>query len=289
MIVVYISDPFNPQIHDVSDFHSVCEDLLLEQGVKLSKPPIINDFIRGELMKLVRENVSRKINLNYTLSWKELKIVYRGCSFGYAIHGDDSWCALFSKDDLKILEYYEDLDDYYADGYGRTINTIAPCLMTTDLISKINATINSTAISTVPKIGTYLRFSHAGAMKQLVSHLGLFDDFPPPLVQSSGSGTNECPNEQMNNLKKSRLWRSSFIAPFSCNFQFVLYHCPSKVPSTSDEKLSNYHLVTFLQEFPVVVNGCDDEFCPLKQFLKHYLSSPSSQGLSCNLKEICRI
>lgn len=236
-------------------------------------------------MKLVRENVSKRIALNYTISWKELKIIYRGCSFGYAIHNDGSWCAIFSKDDLKILEYYEDLDDYYADGYGRTINTVAPCLMTTDLISKINHTINTVSNATFQKVGTYLRFSHAGAIKQLVSHLGLFDYFPPPNIDSPNTAV--CHEEEIKNAEKFRLWKSSLIAPFSCNFQFVLYQCPSK--EASDDKLSKYHLVTFLQEFPVVVNGCDDEFCPLKQFLNQYLSSPSNHGLSCDLKEICRI
>lgn len=282
-------DPFHPQVHDVSDFHSVCENHLLKQGVTLSKPTIINDFIGGDVMKSVRENVSKRIGLNHTLSWKEIKIIYRGCSFGVAIHGDDTWCTLFTKGDLKILEYYEDLDDYYTDGYGRAINTVAPCLLTTDLIQKINDTINVTANSGTEKVGTYLRFSHAGAMKQLVSHLGLFDDFPPRILHPS-SGTSECTNEQMNNSKKSRQWRSSLIAPFSCNFQFVLYQCPSDgLSSNLEDELSKYHLVTFLQEFPVIVSGCDDEFCPLKQFLNQYQSSPSNYGLSCNLKEICRI
>ena len=32
------------------------------------------------------------------------------------------WCALFSEDNLKILEFTDDLSFYYKDGYGYDIN-----------------------------------------------------------------------------------------------------------------------------------------------------------------------
>jgi multiple inositol-polyphosphate phosphatase/2,3-bisphosphoglycerate 3-phosphatase len=32
------------------------------------------------------------------------------------------WCALFSEDDLKILEFADDLKFYWKDGYGFDIN-----------------------------------------------------------------------------------------------------------------------------------------------------------------------
>lgn len=32
------------------------------------------------------------------------------------------WCALFSEDNLKILEFADDLSFYYKDGYGYDIN-----------------------------------------------------------------------------------------------------------------------------------------------------------------------
>ena len=32
------------------------------------------------------------------------------------------WCALFSEDNLKMLEFTDDLSFYYNDGYGYDIN-----------------------------------------------------------------------------------------------------------------------------------------------------------------------
>lgn len=202
--------------------------------------------------------------------------MFRGCAFGHAIHGDNSWCFAFSKQELRLIELLEDLDDYFGDAYGRDVNQKAPCTVARDLLSRIDSIVGQQQEDRSTK-RTFLRFSHAGAIKQLISYFGLFEQINMDLPSESSS----CESDKWDSRRGD--WRSSLISPFSANIQFILYNCSSTENAGSG---IDYRLLSLLQERPVVVRGCASDLCPLDQFLAQYRSSQQQQ---CNLKKICRI
>lgn len=222
-------------------------------------------------MRSLIHSVSSRLGLENNVSISEMKVIFRGCAFGHAISGDSSWCSAFSKQELRLIELLEDVDDYFGDAYGREVNQKAPCPVAHDLVSRIEGIVEGRE----PTARTFLRFSHAGAIKQLISYFGLFDQLNTDLPSSSSS----CESDKWDS--RSRDWRSSLISPFSANIQFILYDCN---PSGNSGSRIDYRLLTLLQESPVTVRGCGSEWCPLDQFLAQYRSSQQ-----CNLKKICRI
>ena len=243
----------------------------------------MNDFKDDSIiMRTIRENVSKRIGFrNKVLSYKELKMIYRGCSFGLAIHNDETWCKLFTDDELKSLEYFEDLDDFYCDAYGRNINTKAPSVLIKDLVDKINQTISGD--NHQQEKTTFLRFSHAGSIKQLVSHLGLFTTFTHRFDQNSYLGKSCAPDAQQSSEAgfSDYSWRSSLIAPFSAHFDFVLYKCSKDQGNMNP--LSKYFIATFLQETAVKVFGCPTYLCPVSDFIDYHKQH------SYDLNTLCKI
>lgn len=62
--------------------------------------------------------------------------MYDACRYqkAWSVTELSPWCAVFSKEELHVLEYREDLDYYYKAGYGRDINTRLGCLLLHDMM-----------------------------------------------------------------------------------------------------------------------------------------------------------
>lgn len=54
----------------------------------------------------------------------------------WAVEKLSPWCAVFNNEELKVLEYAEDLDYYYGAGYGRDVNKVIGCLPLKDMINR---------------------------------------------------------------------------------------------------------------------------------------------------------
>lgn len=63
--------------------------------------------------------------------------MYDLCRFekSWVLEKVSPWCAVFSKDELKILEYSEDLDYFYGAGNGRKANNIIGCFPLQDMFN----------------------------------------------------------------------------------------------------------------------------------------------------------
>ena len=66
-----------------------------------------------------------------------MKIMHRQCMFELAILGKSPWCAVFTEEDLKLVEFRDDLDDYYKDAYGNDVNWQQACGVATNLFDHI--------------------------------------------------------------------------------------------------------------------------------------------------------
>lgn len=62
--------------------------------------------------------------------------MYDACRYqkAWSVTELSPWCAVFSKEELRVLEYREDLDYYYKAGYGRDINTRLGCPLLHDMM-----------------------------------------------------------------------------------------------------------------------------------------------------------
>ena len=254
------------------------------------------------MQKLIaRVNERIGANSDYSVDAKVLRHIVRACYFEFAIHEQRSgWCALLADDELKLLEYLDDIEDYHEDAYGlkltallfisllliaifiliigRDINSKQTCPLIEDLYSKLKLSVKN---SNEKK--TYLHFTHAGVMKRLYSGFGLFNKL------SEDSDIN---SEESICLNDDRKWKSSLVCPFSANFAAVLHKCPKNNHKNNknedkkdDKKYGNYKLLTLVQERPVLIKGCDSYFCSVDKFIHSY----RQMAHNCNLQEICRI
>ena len=246
-----------------------------------------DDFMRSSTMTKVREAVSKRLGLDEPLSIGKFKMLYKGCSFGYAVNQDISWCSLFSNQELRIIEFAEDLDDYFGDAHGRDVNGKAPCIASQDLLSRIESVVQlnkqSASSSSVKSPKAFLRFSHAGSFKQLLSHLGLFTSLH--VSDFNVTADYSCDSES-HDISSSNEWRSSLVSPFSTNIAFVLHKCPNltATPDSTSPKF-DYRILSLIQETPAKMKGCSSALCPLDQFTSLLRSKP----YSCNLKQICHL
>ena len=258
---------FNPKVKTSLVSHRECKKSLERQGVLLRKPEEHIHFISGNTFQSVLKHMALKLNESFddskynkeSLLVVEFKLIYSACIYERAIFGQSVWCRLFSPEDLRIIEYSNDLDIYYAGSYGRDINKKITC----DLLNEILQHIRKSGSIKDSKKQTSLNFTHAGLLKRLYAMFGLFEKFSSSHCRS----TDHCWNE----------WRTSLVIPFLSNLNLVVYDCPTLVPSR--------RLVARVQEHPVLIKGCNGLLCSLDQFISFY----SDQTVPCDLEKICRL
>ncbi|KAG8181954.1 hypothetical protein JTE90_026895 [Oedothorax gibbosus] len=236
---------------DVLTFHRACKMYkknCTDPSYDLSE---IEKFEKGPVMKKMVNSVSKRVG--FTLSYEEVEIMYTACVFGYALNISDIWCSVFSNDELKVMEFEADIDDYYKDAYGNEINYKQACPIAKYIVDLFNSNKNSID----PKV--VLQFSHAGGIKKVYPLFGLFRD-EIPLTADAFCEQND------------RKWRSSLISPFNSNIAFILYQCPD------EHKVAIFH-----NEKAVQVNGCSSKLCSYKEFSETY----EVIGNRCNIRKLC--
>jgi len=207
------------------------------------------------------QSVSDRLGFETSLSLDDIDRFYMMCSFEKAWRPKklSPWCAVFSENDLEILEYREDLDYYYEDGYGYEINYKQACPIIKDIHDRFKGYIDNVASS--PKGVFY--FSHSGTLLKVLARFGLFKDATVP--KHSNRHSSEM---------KNREWRTSLIDSFATNIALVLFKCNQ-----------DYYVTTYVQERPVMLPGCSDFLCPFSQFSDLY----GPYASSCDLDQICRV
>ncbi|KAM3962286.1 LOW QUALITY PROTEIN: multiple inositol polyphosphate phosphatase 1-like [Aphomia sociella] len=206
-----------------------------------------NKYLKSSDYLLVKDRIQRRIGLEYTLSDEDVLAIYDLCR--YTSSGFESspspWCALFTTEDLQVLEYIKDLNNYYTDSYGMPMNEIFGRIPLKDLYTKFEA-----AKTGREKIVAY--FGHSKIISMVYNALGAFED-----------KTFTAAHRNHN-----RNWRSSKLAAFSANFIAVLNRC--LIDSTE-----NYNVVFYSNEEPLRFI-CPDGICTWQEFedkMKPYLNT----------------
>nr|XP_021191722.2 multiple inositol polyphosphate phosphatase 1 [Helicoverpa armigera] len=185
-----------------------------------------------------KDRIQRRLGINYILTDTNITALYDLCR--YTTSGLENklspWCALFTTQDLKVLEYIADLRHYYKSGYGTPINELLGQITLTDLLKSFKDAKSGKG----KKITSYV--THATMMDMVYTALQLFKD-DEPLSTSQ--------------RKADRKWRSSKLAVFSSNLMAVLNKC--------DKAVDDYNVVFYFNEEPLQ-SICREGVCTWQEF-----------------------
>ncbi|ELV10209.1 Multiple inositol polyphosphate phosphatase 1 [Tupaia chinensis] len=201
--------------------------------------------------------------------WMDGEVVaFFTCSFDLAIKGVKSpWCDVFDIDDAKVLEYLNDLKQYWKRGYGYTINSRSSCILFQDIFQHLDKAVQQKQRSQPVSSPVVLQFGHAETLLPLLSLMGYFKDKEPLTAYNY--------KEQMH-----RKFRSGHIVPYASNLIFVLYHC--KNAKTPKEEFQ----VQMLLNEKVLPLAHSQETVSLYEDLKNHYKDILQ---SCHTNEECEL
>jgi multiple inositol-polyphosphate phosphatase/2,3-bisphosphoglycerate 3-phosphatase len=164
------------------------------------------------------------------------------CRFDQAWHLQDysPWCVAFTKDQVKILEYLEDLQYYYENGYGTQANDMIACHAVNDMLMHLESKGN-------PNVVSY--FTHESEIQLFLVALGAAKD------------TEALRADNYYSMAR-RQFRSSTLTPFTSNVAAIKYEC-------KDERDPD-KVMFFLNEKPLLFDWCNVGLCNLHDVLERY-------------------
>ncbi|XP_017064132.1 multiple inositol polyphosphate phosphatase 1 [Drosophila eugracilis] len=198
---------------------------------------------------------------------EDVQLMYTVCAFETAWHrprhgsgsSDSVWCNFFDVATLDALEFFEDLEYYWNDGYGYELTHRIACPAIADMF----AAISSSEKEELPRrANATLYFTHSGTLLKLLAHLGLARDKKPLTHKHFAS---------------ERLWRTSQIDAFATNLAFIRYDCDKEEPQ----------VLVMHQERVVRLPKCpqDEDLCPMAKLRSIFAKSVDH----CDVEEMCRV
>uniref|UniRef100_A0A1I8PYE6 Multiple inositol polyphosphate phosphatase 1 n=1 Tax=Stomoxys calcitrans TaxID=35570 RepID=A0A1I8PYE6_STOCA len=214
----------------------------------------VRKFLQGGQMLHVIEHLRQITRLSH-LDANTVRLIYTICGFETAWQrrkAPSVWCQLFDRNTLKTLEFVEDLEYYWNDGYGYELTHRIACPAMANMFKHIDPQ------SSLPNSTFY--FTHSGTVLKLLAHLGLYKDQMPLTHQD---------------FDKERKWRTSTIDAFASNVAFGLYECNNREPM----------VLTMHQERVIHIPGCpqDSDLCSLSTLRQLFADSVDN----CNFEEMC--
>lgn len=249
---IYMPEPLDPD--PVIKFYDLCSKYIKEVDDNPEATIEAKMFQEGpEIAKVVQE-ATRRLGINITFG--DAETMYDACRYYKAWDPAalSPWCAAFTPENLKVLEYWEDLLYYYEDGYGHAINYESACPPIQDLVQHFRKFVET---GQGPRGIFY--FTHSGALNKVMTRLGLYKD-SVPLTH--------------DNFDPNRLWRTSHNGMFATNLAFTLSRC-------EDER--GWWVSTLASEKAVQLPGClSEQGCSWQDFYNFY-----GQYEACDFDGIC--
>ncbi|XP_075231262.1 multiple inositol polyphosphate phosphatase 1-like isoform X3 [Lycorma delicatula] len=224
-----------------------CKDDVLYYNDDDNKMKSKGLFKKGTHMKTVIINVSERLGYSKLLPFTTIDKMYNLCRYSKSWDTSDisPWCAAFSKDDLKVFEYMNDLAYYYNSGPGLTINRQFGCPLMQDMLNQFLNIVHNESSSHY--LGKFY-FGHSTTLFNLLSVLG---------THTSSEHITVDNYDKMHN----RIWQTSHLDPFGSNFAAVLLKCES------DEL---YKIAFYLNEMNFEFKACGGNICSWNQFYDSY-------------------
>ncbi|NXR63295.1 MINP1 phosphatase, partial [Rhadina sibilatrix] len=229
----------------------------------------VNAFKEGPEMKKVLEKVASALCLPVEeLNADLVQVAFLTCSYELAIKNVTSpWCSLFSEEDAKVLEYLNDLKQYWKRGYGYDINSRSSCNLFQDIFQHLDKAVEESKSSKPISSPLIVQVGHAETLQPLLALMGYFKDDEPLLASNYAR-------------QAQRKFRSGRIVPYAANLVFVLYHCDHVNASQEEyqvQVLLNEKLLPFHHS-----NETTSTYTDLKDYYKDILEN-------CHFKEECEL
>ncbi|XP_075574065.1 multiple inositol polyphosphate phosphatase 1 [Pelecanus crispus] len=229
----------------------------------------VNAFKEGPEMRKVLEKVASALCLPVEeLNADLVQVAFLTCSYELAIKNVTSpWCSLFSEEDAKVLEYLNDLKQYWKRGYGYDINSRASCILFQDIFQQLDKAVAESKSSKPISSPLIVQVGHAETLQPLLALMGFFKDDEPLKANNYIRQTH-------------RKFRSGRIVPYAANLVFVLYHCDQVKTSKEEyqvQMLLNEKLMSFHHS-----NETISAYADLKDYYKDILEN-------CRFKEECEL
>ncbi|XP_074088357.1 multiple inositol polyphosphate phosphatase 1 isoform X1 [Macrotis lagotis] len=244
-----------PKINDkLMRFFDHCEKFLVEVEKNDSALYHVEAFKNGPEMQKTIKKVADILQVPASdLNADLIQVAFFSCSFDLAIRDIHSpWCEIFDTEDAKVLEYLNDLKQYWKRGYGYAINSRSSCSLFQDIFHHMDEAIEQRQRSQPISSPVIFHFGHAETLLPLLSLMDYFKD------KESLTAYNY--KEQMH-----RQFRSGRIVPYAANLIFVLYHCEhAEVPGRE------YQVQLLLNEEPLPFVHSPDTVTSYQELKDHY-------------------
>ncbi|XP_034538566.1 multiple inositol polyphosphate phosphatase 1-like [Notolabrus celidotus] len=210
----------------------------------------LDKFKKGPEMRRVQQKIADRLKVPYnTVSDDMAEAAFYLCAYEFAIKTINSpWCQLFDEVDAQVLEYANDLKQFWKRGYGYDINSKSSCILFHDVFSRLdNAAVENKLGKQVTEAVT-IQVGHAETLLPLLTLLGFSKD------NDTLTSTNYATQAQ-------RTFRTSHMLPYAANLLLVLYDCGG----------GDLRLQPLLNEKPVTFPGLTEASMPLYQEVReHY-------------------
>jgi hypothetical protein len=150
-------------------------------------------------MKQVVSGISKK--LGTFVDADDVQLMYTACAFETAWNKTkiSPWCRLFDEESIQVLEFLEDLEYYWIDGYGFELTYKQACSAFRDLFERFQRPNDEGSLT--------FYFTHSGTILKSLAFLGLYKD----------------EHLTHKDFLLDRKWRVSEIDAFASNLAFVRY------------------------------------------------------------------
>ncbi|KAM4703616.1 multiple inositol polyphosphate phosphatase 1 [Rhinophrynus dorsalis] len=260
-----------PVINDtLMRFFDHCEKFVVQVEDNDTAMHEVDKFKESPEMKKVLHKISVLLNVpEQELSADLIQVAFFTCSFELAINNVENspWCSLFDEEDAKVLEYLNDLKQYWKRAYGFDINRRSSCNLFQHIFQHLDTAVTESKRSQQISTPVVMHFGHAETLLPLLSLMGLFKD-EKPLMANNFTTQSE------------RKFRSGHIVPYASNLAFVLYHC-DLVETPSEE----YQVQMLLNENLLPLPHSQQSVCLFEDLKKQY----SHLLDSCHFKDECEL
>ncbi|KAJ8956597.1 hypothetical protein NQ314_006683 [Rhamnusium bicolor] len=218
-----------------------------------------NKFLeKPEYLQMTRD-VFRRLGFKYSLNASIINDIYDICRYEKAwnVQQRSPWCIAFTTNQLKLLEYAEDLKYYYRAGYGNKMANKIGCASVKDFYQRFKKTVNGNSDG---HKATFF-FTHSLSLQSMLTTMDIAKDY------SSLTADNYYQQSRRN-------WRTSIIDPFASNLAAVLYQCRGA---------EKHKVMFFLNEIPVELPECSVGLCNWSTIQQKFESLVNN----CNVEEFC--
>ncbi|XP_060043528.1 multiple inositol polyphosphate phosphatase 1 isoform X3 [Erinaceus europaeus] len=124
-------------------FFDHCEKFLTEVEGNATALHHVEAFKTGPEMQNVLNKVAATLQVPVSsLNADLIQVAFFACSFDLAIRGVKSpWCDVFDIEDAKVLEYLNDLKQYWKRAYGYAINSRSSCGLFQDIFRHMDKAV----------------------------------------------------------------------------------------------------------------------------------------------------